>query len=108
MTNPRLSLAILAALLAAAPVARAEVPIDVIGGSDIAFEGLLQTDGYWYDSDVLDLDADAGDGQDADFGLRRAEIGFKGKGPGNLEWALGYDASGDTVFNATAATSAGT
>lgn len=98
MTHSRLSLAILGTLLAAAPVARAEVPIDVIGGADIAFEGLLQTDGYWYDSDVLDLDADAGDGRDADFGLRRAELGFKGKGPGNFEWALGYDASGDGKF----------
>ena len=96
-THP-LSLALLAALLAATPVARAEVPIDVIGGSDISFEGLLQSDGYWYDSDLLDLDADAGDGSDADFGLRRAEIGFKGKGPGNFEWALGYDASGDGKF----------
>lgn len=91
-----LSLALLAVL--ASPSARAEIPIDSIGGSDIGFEGLLQTDGYWYRSDVLNLDADTGDGLDTDFGLRRAEIAFKGKGPGNFEWTLGYDASGDGKF----------
>lgn len=90
-----LALAVLAAL---APAAHAEVAIDVIGDSEVSFEGLLQTDGYWYDSDLADLDADAGDGDDHDFGLRRAELVFKGKGPGNLEWVLGYDASGDGKF----------
>ena len=95
-TYSLLSLSLLAAL--ASPAARAEIPIDSIGGSDIGFEGLLQADGYWYDSDVRNLDADAGDGLDRDFGLRRAEIGFKGKGPGNFEWAAGYDASGDGKF----------
>src|SRR3546814_1619825 len=74
----------------AEPLAHAEIVIDNIGGSEIGFEGLLQADGYWYDNDVLNLDADAGDGLDHDFGLRRAEIGFKGKGPGNFEWAAGY------------------
>src|SRR5690606_21943617 len=91
-----LSLCLLA--LMASPAARAEIPIDAIAGSDVSFEGLLQADGYWYDSDVLNLDADAGDGLDHDFGLRRAEIAFKGKGPGNFEWAAGYDASGDGKF----------
>ena len=99
MKTHNLPLALLAVLAMGTPaLASAEVPIDVIAGSDISFEGLLQTDGYWYDSDVLSLDADAGDGHDTDFGLRRAEIGFKGKGPGNFEWALGYDASGDGKF----------
>jgi len=91
-----LSIALLGAL--AMPAAHAEIAIDTIAGSDVSFEGLLQTDAYWYDSDFIDLDADAGDGLDADFGLRRAEFGLKGKGPGNIEWALGYDASGDGKF----------
>jgi phosphate-selective porin OprO/OprP len=91
-----LSLALLAAL--AAPAAHAEIAIDNIADSEVSFEGMLQTDAYWYDSDFTDLDADPADGSDADYGLRRAEIGFKGKGPGNFEWALGYDASGDGKF----------
>ena len=91
-----LPLALLGAL--AMPAAHAEVAIDVIGGSEVSFEGLLQTDAYWYDSDATNLDADAGDGDDADFGLRRAELVLKGKGPGNYEWTLGYDASGDGKF----------
>ena len=91
-----LAFALLAAL--AAPAAHAEIAIDSIGGSDVSFEGLLQTDGYWYDNDLANLDADGGDGDDTDFGLRRAELVFKGKGPGNMEWVLGYDASGDGKF----------
>ncbi|HSM10187.1 MAG TPA: OprO/OprP family phosphate-selective porin [Lysobacter sp.] len=91
-----LSLAMLAAL--AMPAAHAEVAIDVIGDSEVSFEGLLQTDGYWYDNDVANLDADANDGADTDFGLRRAELVLKGKGPGNFDWVLGYDASGDGKF----------
>ncbi|MCF7222626.1 OprO/OprP family phosphate-selective porin [Marilutibacter chinensis] len=86
------------AILAIAPAAHAEVAIDVIGGSEMSFEGLLQTDGYWYDNDVANLDADSGDGDDTDFGLRRAELVLKGKGPGNIDWVLGYDASGDGKF----------
>ena len=90
-----LALAILAGI---APIAHAEVAIDEIGGSEVSFEGLLQTDGYWYDNDVANLDADGGDGDDTDFGLRRAELVLKGKGPGNIDWVLGYDASGDGKF----------
>ena len=96
LNRSALLLAIAAAL--AAPAAHAEIAIDVIGGSEISFEGLLQTDAYWYDSDLANLDGDAGDGGDADFGLRRAELVFKGKGPGNFDWVLGYDASGDGKF----------
>lgn len=92
----RLTLAIL--LAAATPLAHAEIVIDNIADSEISFEGLLQTDGYWYDSDFANLDADAGDGTDTDFGLRRAELVFKGKGPGNFEWSVGYDASGDGKY----------
>ena len=88
MTHKRhlLPLALLGAL--AAPAAHAEFEV----------EGLLQTDAYWYDSAFTDLDADATDGDDADYGLRRAEIVLKGKGPGNFDWVLGYDASGDGKF----------
>lgn len=82
----------------ATPIARAEVAIGAIGGSEVSFEGLLQTDGYWYGNDVLDLDSDPGDGTDSDFGLRRAEVVLKGKGPGNVEWTFGYDAAGEGKY----------
>ncbi|RZA15747.1 MAG: porin, partial [Lysobacteraceae bacterium] len=88
-----LPLAVLAAL--AAPVAHAEVPIDVIGGSEISFEGLLQADGNWFNKDVANLNGDAQDGSNSDFELRRAELVMKGKGPGNIEWVIGYDAKAD-------------
>jgi phosphate-selective porin OprO/OprP len=91
-----LALAVLAAL---STPAFAEVEFDVIGGSEISFEGLLQADGYWYDSDVANLGvttgAPLGDGRDTDFGMRRAELVFKGKGPGMWNWVAGYDARAD-------------
>ena len=96
MQPNRLMLALL--LCAGAPLVHAGVPVGEIAGSEVEFEGLLQTDAYWYDSDVADLDGDPGDGDDADFGLRRAELVLKGKGPGNFDWSLGYDASGDGKF----------
>ena len=65
-----LPLAVLAAL--AAPAAHAEVPIDVIGGSEVSFEGLLQADGNWFHNDVANLNGDSQDGVDSDFELRRA------------------------------------
>lgn len=77
------------------PLAHAGVPIDTIGGSEISFEGLVQADGSWYDSDLADLDGDAGDGSDHDYELRRAELVLKGKGPGNFDWVVGYDAKAD-------------
>lgn len=92
-----LTVALLAAV--AIPEAHAEIAIDVIGGSEVSFEGLVQTDGYWYDSDVFDLNADPNDGSDADYGLRRAELVLKGKGPGNFDWVLGYDAVGDKFLD---------
>ena len=94
-TRHLLAVAVLAAV---APAAHAEIAIDVIGGSEVSFEGLVQTDGYWYNSDLANLDADGADGDDTDFGLRRAEIVLKGKGPDNLEWVLGYDVSGNGKF----------
>ncbi len=82
-------------LVALAPLSHAGVPIDTIGGSEISFEGLLQADGSWYDNDVADLDGDAGDGTDHDYGMRRSELVLKGKGPGNVDWVVGYDATAD-------------
>ena len=89
--NTLLSLAVATALSGAA---QAEVAIDVIGGSEISFEGLVQTDMDWYSEDLNspNLDADPKDGDDSDYNLRRAELILKGKGPGMWSWVLGYDA----------------
>lgn len=99
MRNP-LSLALLALL--AAPVAHAEVAIDVIAGSEISFEGLVQADYNDFDSDFTNLNADGHDGDEADNELRRAELVLKGKGPGNVEWVLGYDAKADKWLDVNA------
>ena len=68
-----LAAAVLAGLSAPA---YADLPLDVIGGSEVSFEGLIQADSYWYNNDVAILGstggATAGDGVDTDFGLRRA------------------------------------
>lgn len=93
LSRSTLTLALLAAL--AAPAAHAEVAIDVIGGSEISFEGLVQADFNDFDNDFANLNGDAVDGTGADNELRRAEIVLKGKGPGNFEWVLGYDAKAD-------------
>src|SRR5690606_32071416 len=98
MKHDRLTPALAAACALAAPAAHAGIDLGTVAGSELSFEGMVQTDGYWYDSDVVDLDADAGDGSDTDFGLRRAELVLKGKGPGRLDWTIGYDASGDGKF----------
>src|SRR6186713_3327143 len=94
LSRSTLTLALLAAL--AAPAAHAEIAIDVIGGSEVSFEGMVQADGNWYDNDFSDLNAgtttvNGGDGENSEFDLRRAEMVLKGKGPGNFEWVLGYD-----------------
>lgn len=80
------------ALLAAACLApaHAEVPLGTVAGSDVAFEGMFQVDGYWFDNDVRDLDARP-DGRDRATGVRRFELALKGSGPGGLGWVLGYD-----------------
>ena len=93
LSRRTLPLAVLAAL--AAPAAHAEVPIDVIGGSEVSFEGLLQADANWFHSDIRNLNGDAQDGDKQDAELRRAELVLKGKGPGNIEWVIGYDAKAD-------------
>ena len=95
MKLSRNTLAAAMLLALAAPAAQAEVPIDVIAGSDISFEGLLQADANWFNSDRANLNGSATDGKDGDFKLRRAELVLKGKGPGNMEWVLGYDAKAD-------------
>jgi phosphate-selective porin OprO/OprP len=102
LTRRTLVLSLLAAL--AAPAAHAEIVIDVIGGSEVSLEGLVQADGNWFDNDVADLNAgtttgNGGDGSDSEFDLRRAEIVLKGKGPGNFEWVLGYDAKANKYLD---------
>ena len=90
-----------AALLAAlaAPAAHAQVAIDVIGGSEISLEGLVQADGNWFDNDVQDLNGSGINGKDSEFELRRAELVLKGKGPGNIDWVVGYDAKADKFLD---------
>ncbi|HJW47111.1 MAG TPA: OprO/OprP family phosphate-selective porin [Lysobacter sp.] len=102
-----LSIALLAALVA--PAAHAEVALDVIGGSEVSFEGLVQADYNSFDVDTIDYGADAAppcststdcDGDEYMQELRRAELVLKGKGPGNFEWVLGYDAKDDKWLDA--------
>ncbi|MFT3806685.1 OprO/OprP family phosphate-selective porin [Arenimonas sp.] len=91
-----LAAAVLAAL---STPAFAEISFDVIGGSEVTFEGLLQADTYWYNSDVANLNAATGDGEE-DFDFRRAELIFKGKGPGQWNWVVGYDAKDKKFLDA--------
>ncbi|WP_449466150.1 OprO/OprP family phosphate-selective porin [Stenotrophomonas humi] len=95
-----LTAAVAAALFA--PAAHAEVAIDVIGGSEITFEGLVQADGNWFDNDKVDLNGAGKNGKDSEFELRRAELVLKGKGPGNVEWVVGYDAKADKFLDTNA------
>ncbi len=82
------------------PAAHAEIAIDVIGGSEITFEGLVQADGNWFSNDRADLNGTTGtNGKDSEFELRRAELVLKGKGPGNVEWVVGYDAKADKFLD---------
>ncbi len=96
LAHKALALAVLAGL---SSTASAEIALDVIGGSEVTFEGLLQADFNWFDSDVRNLNADLPDGADSDNELRRAEIIFKGKGPGQWEWVAGYDAKADKFLD---------
>ena len=101
LSRSTLSVALLAAL--AAPAAHAEVALDVIGGSEVSFEGLVQADFYRFDVDGIDYGADSASDLDGDEylqELRRAELVLKGKGPGNFEWVLGYDAKDDKFLDA--------
>jgi len=100
LSRSTLALALLAAV--AAPAAHAEVAIDVIHDSEVSFEGLVQADANWYDRDVAFLGANNNDGVDHDFDMRRAELVLKGKGPGNYEWVLGYDAKANKWLDVNA------
>lgn len=104
LTRSLLTLAVLSAISAPA---FADVEFDVIAGSEISFEGLLQADAYKYNSDFANLGvtsgASLGDGRDTDFGMRRAEIVFKGKGPGMWSWVVGYDPKADKFLDANIA-----
>ncbi len=96
LAHKALALAVLAAL---SSTASAEIAIDVIGGSEVSFEGLVQADTNWFDNDIKNLNGDIIDGTEADGELRRAEIVFKGKGPGQWEWVAGYDAKADKFLD---------
>jgi phosphate-selective porin OprO and OprP len=101
LSRNTLSIALLAALVA--PAAHAEVALDVIGGSEVSFEGLVQADYNSFDVDTIDYGADSStdlDGDEYMQELRRAELVLKGKGPGNFEWVLGYDAKDDKWLDA--------
>ncbi|GAB3727420.1 OprO/OprP family phosphate-selective porin [Luteimonas pelagia] len=104
LTPRRLTLALLAAALA--PIAHAEVAIHESDDFSIGFEGMVQTDAYWYDSDLADLDGDAGDGDDADFGLRRSELVLSG-GIHGFDWVAGYDMTGEKWLDVNLARSFG-
>src|SRR3546814_5652428 len=99
MNLPRLTLtlAFLAAL--AAPASHAEIAFYSISGSDVSLEGLIQADGNWFDNDLADLNGIGANGKDSEFELRRAEIVLKGKGPGNMDWVIGYDAKADKFLD---------
>ena len=97
---PPSRLVLVAAVLAGlSSTASADIVFDVIGGSEVSLEGLLQADGNWYDSDVADLNGSGINGDDTDFELRRAEIVVKGKGPGAIEWVAGYEAKADKFLD---------
>ncbi|MCB1555359.1 MAG: porin [Xanthomonadales bacterium] len=71
--------------------AQAAVDLGELAGTSVSMEGLLQSDGYWFDNDRADLNGSSGsDGEDTEFGIRRAEVVLKGKGS-QWEWAAGYD-----------------
>lgn len=100
MRTVRLPLAASIAALLAAP-AYAEVPIDVIGGTEIYFDALIHFDSYQYDNDVRRADGLAltaaqlnantltNNGQ-----VRRGEMIFRGRMANGGEWQVGYDLVG--------------
>lgn len=86
-------------LTSLAPLAHAGVVIDTIGGTEVSIEGLIQADGNWFNSDLADLNGIGANGDDSEFELRRAEFVLKGKGPGNFDWVVGYDAKADKFLD---------
>lgn len=95
MSTPRTFFtgATLALALAAAPQARA-IDLGNVGGFDLAFEGLLQIDGYRYHGDWSDH------GDDTDF--RRAELVLKGEHAGGFDWVVGYDVKSERWLDVNA------
>lgn len=77
----------------------AEMEIDFIGGSEVGFEGLFQADYNYFDDDVASLNGQATDGLNEDMELRRAEVVFRGKGPGMWTWFVGYDGKADKFLD---------
>ncbi|MBX3693478.1 porin [Dokdonella sp.] len=87
------------AMILAAPAAQADIALDVMFGSEVSLEGLVQADANWYDNDVQDLNGTTGiNGKDSEFELRRAEIVLKGKGT-TFDWVIGYDAKADKFLD---------
>ncbi|MGQ0801955.1 MAG: OprO/OprP family phosphate-selective porin [Pseudomarimonas sp.] len=79
--------------------AHADVVLDVIQGTEIKLQGLLQGDANFFHNDVVDLNgADSNDGKDQEFELRRAEVVLLGKGE-RLDWQLGYDAKANKYLD---------
>lgn len=93
MKRPTTRLLAAAILVAFASQAQADIAIDVIGGSEVSFEGLVQADGNWFDNDGRDLDGSGNEpfGSSSETGMRRAELVLKGKGT-MFDWVMGYDA----------------
>ena len=99
----------IATLAAMSAVAHADIALDVIGGSEVSLEGLIQAEGDWFNNDVLDLNGPSSppatpgpannDGKDTEFEMRRAEIILKGKGT-TFDWVMGYDAKANKWLDA--------
>ena len=99
MRPARLALSASVAALLAAP-AQAEVPIDVIGNTELYFDALIHFDEAQYSQDIsradglpltpaqLTANTLTNNGQ-----LRRSELILRGKTP-TAEWQVGYDAVG--------------
>ncbi len=94
------SLVAMSIAAAIAAPASAEVPIDVIGGTEIYFDALLHFDIYQYSQDISRADGLAltpaqlaGNTLTNNGQFRRGEMIFRGKTP-TAEWQLGYDTVG--------------
>ena len=97
MKRPLFALAVASAAIIASP-ARAEIPLGTVAGSEVAFEGMFQADGNWFDNDLADLDGRAGN-RDRATGIRRFELVLKGSGPGGFGWVVGYDVEGENYLD---------